>query len=88
MNIQIDDEGRGRARLEARLLECYHARPLCSRRDYSLERPWQNYRLSVIGHLAIPVWQQTLGLPPVIWWSHLHRIIAAFEDLDCAALLV
>jgi len=39
--------------------------------DYSLERLWEDYRLSVIGH----------------WWSHLHRVIAAFEDLDCAALL-
>jgi len=77
-----------RARLEARLLERYHT-GLCTHgvTDYSLERLRQDYRLSVIGHLAIPVWQQTLGLPPAIWWSHLHRIIAAFEDLDCATLL-
>jgi len=77
-----------RARLEAPLLERYHA-GLCARgvTDYSLERLWEDYRLAVIGHLAIPIWQQTLGLPPAIWWSHLHRIIAAFEDLDCATLL-
>jgi len=77
-----------RARLEARLLERYHA-GLCAHgvTGYSLERLWEDYRLSVIGHLAIPIWQQTLGLPPAIWWSHLHRIIAAFEDLDCATLL-
>ena len=77
-----------RARLEAPLLERYHA-GLCARgiTDYSLGRLWEDYRLAVIGHLAIPIWQQTLGLPPAIWWSHLHRIIAAFEDLDCATLL-
>jgi hypothetical protein len=77
-----------RARLEASLLARYHA-GLCSHGvvDYTLEHLWEDYRLSVIGHLAIPVWQQTLGLPPVIWWSHLHRIVAAFEDLDCATLL-
>ena len=77
-----------RARLEARLLERYHA-GLRARgvTDYSLERLWEDYRLSVIGQLAIPIWQQTFGIPAVVWWSHLHRVIAAFEDLDCAALL-
>lgn len=77
-----------RARLEARLLERYHAGLRAHGvTDYSLERLWEDYRLSVIGHLAIPVWQQTLGIPPAVWWPHLHRIIAAFEDLDCATLL-
>lgn len=77
-----------RARLEARFLERYHA-GLCAHgvTDYSLERLWEDYRLSVIGQLAIPVWQQTFGLPPAVWWPHLHRIIAAFEDLDCAEFL-
>jgi thiamine kinase-like enzyme len=77
-----------RARLEARLLERYYA-GLCSHGvvDYSLERLWEDYRLAVIGHLAIPVWQQTLGFPAAIWSSHLHRIVTAFQDLDCATLL-
>ena len=77
-----------RTRLEAPLLQRYHA-ALCTHgvADYSLERLWEDYRLSVIGDLAIPIWQQTLGFPPAIWWSHLHRIVAAFEDLDCDALL-
>ena len=77
-----------RARLEARFLERYHI-GLCAHgvTDYSLERLWEDYRLSLIGHLALPVWQQTFGLPPAVWWPHLHRIIAAFEDLDCAEFL-
>jgi thiamine kinase-like enzyme len=77
-----------RARLEARLLERYHAGLHAHGvTDYSLGRLWEDYRLSVIGQLAIPIWQQTFGIPAVVWWSHLHRVIAAFEDLDCAALL-
>jgi ecdysteroid kinase len=77
-----------RARLEAPLIERYHAGLLAHGvTDYSLERLWEDYRLGVIGHLATPVWQQSFGLPPAIWWPHLHRILAAFEDLDCAALL-
>ncbi len=77
-----------RARLEARLVERYHAGLLAHGvTGYGLDRLWEDYRLSIIGHLAIPVWLQTVGLPASIWWPHLHRILAAFEDLDCAALL-
>jgi thiamine kinase-like enzyme len=86
MAVHWDPERR--ARLEALFLDRYHA-GLCARgvTGYSLERLWEDYRLSVIGHLSIPVWQQTLGIPAAIWWSHLHRVVAAFEDLDCAFLL-
>jgi hypothetical protein len=77
-----------RARLEARLVERYHAGLLAHGvTGYGLERLWEDYRLSVIGLLAMPVWHQSFGFPAVVWWSHLHRILAAFEDLDCAALL-
>lgn len=77
-----------RARLEARLVERYHAGLLAHGvTGYSLDRLWEDYRLSIILQLVIPVWQQSSGLPAIIWWSHLHRILAAYEDLDCAALL-
>ncbi len=77
-----------RARLEAQLIERYHAGLLAHGvTGYGLDSLWEDYRLSVIGHLAIPVWQQSYGLHASIWWPHLHRILAAFEDLDCAALL-
>jgi hypothetical protein len=77
-----------RARLEARLIERYHAGLLAHGvTAYSLERLWEDYRLSVIGLLSTPVWQQSYGLHPSIWWPHLHRVLAAFEDLGCAALL-
>ena len=76
------------ARLEAQLIERYHAGLLAHGvTGYGLDSLWEDYRLSVIGHLAIPVWQQSYGLHASIWWPHLHRILAAFEDLGCAALL-
>ena len=46
--------------------------------------------LSTLGHRApvdAGVWQQSFGIHPSIWWPHLHRVLAAFEDLGCAALL-
>ena len=46
-----------------------------------------DYRLSVLGLITKPVWQQGVGLPPVIWWHHLDRIHMAVDDLDCRALL-
>jgi Ecdysteroid kinase-like family len=77
-----------RAQLEARLIERYHAGLLAHGvTGYGLDRLWEDYRLSVIGHLAIPVWQQSAQLHPSIWWPHLYRVLAAFEDLDCAAFL-
>lgn len=27
------------------------------------------------------------GIPPWVWWSHLERITAAIDDLDCRDLL-
>jgi len=77
-----------RARLEAPLIERYHAGLLAHGvTAYRLDRLWEDYRLSVIWHLSTPVWQQSYRLHPSIWWPHLHRIVDAFEDLDCAALL-
>ena len=77
-----------RARLEAPLLERYHAGLVGHGvTDYGLDRLWEDYRLSVIGQLATPVWQQTHGLHTAIWWPHLHRILAAVDDLGCAPLL-
>ena len=77
-----------RACLETPLLERYHA-GLCAHgvTDYSLDRLWEDYRLAVIGHLTTPIWQQSHELPASIWWPHLNRIMAAFDDLGCAALL-
>lgn len=77
-----------RARLEAPLLERYHAGLRAHGvTGYGIDRLWEDYRLSVIAHLSIPVWQHSLKIPPRVWWLHLHCIVAAFDDLGCAALL-
>jgi hypothetical protein len=77
-----------RARLETTLLERYHA-GLCAGgvKGYGYEQLQLDYRRAILGSLMIPVWQQSLGIPPAVWWSHLNRLLAAVDDLDCAALL-
>ena len=77
-----------RRRLEVPLLRHYHA-ALAGHgvSGYSFESLWEDYRLSVIGRLAVPVWQSTVNIGPWVWWSHLERIFQAFDDLGCADLL-
>lgn len=77
-----------RARLEQPLLRRYHERLVSHGvRDYGFDALLDDYRLSALWHLLIPVWQATAKLPAAIWWSHLERAMLAFEDLRCAELL-
>jgi hypothetical protein len=77
-----------RARLEASLLDCYHA-GLCAGgvKGYSREQLQRDYRQAVLVALMIPVWQHSLGIAPAVWWPHFNRLLAAVDDLDCARLL-
>ena len=77
-----------RRRLEAPLLRHYHA-ALAGHgvSGYSFEALWEDYRLSVIGRLAVPVWQSAVNIGPWVWWRHLERIFQAFADLGCGELL-
>ena len=54
---------------------------------YSFEALWADYRLSVIWRLGVPVWQSSVKIGPWVWWSHLERILMAFDDLGCEELL-
>jgi hypothetical protein len=47
----------------------------------------EDYRHSVLMQLLTPVLQMTISIPPWVWWSHLERITAAIDDLDCRTLL-
>jgi len=77
-----------RGRLERRCLELYHAALLQSGvTGYGFDALWEDYRLSVVWQLVIPVWQCSMKLGPWIWWGHLERVMLAFEDLGCADLL-
>jgi thiamine kinase-like enzyme len=74
--------------LERQYLELYHATLVeACVAGYGFEALWEDYRLSVVWQLAVPVWQCTMKLGAWIWWSHLERVMLAFEDLGCADLL-
>lgn len=77
-----------RRRFEVGLLRHYH-RVLENYgvRGYSLNALWQDYRLAVIGQLALPVFQAASKIGPWIWWGHLERVMLAFEDLKCDEIL-
>ena len=55
--------------------------------DYPWDACWEDYCYSVINLLFFPVHQWHIGLPARIWWLHVERGMAAFEDLGCAELL-
>lgn len=77
-----------RRRMESNLLRRYHANLLKHGIiHYDWEDCWRDYRLSVIRQLFVPVWLWFYELPPAVWWSHLERVVLAFEDLHCAELL-
>ena len=73
---------------ESHLLDVYH-RELQVRgvSGYDRRTLGDDYRLSVLGLITKPVWQQGFGLPPVTWWHHLDRIHFAVDDLGCRELL-
>lgn len=77
-----------RRRMEQPLLDHYHAALLahgvCRYDRRALD---DDYRLSVLWQIMTPVWQAAIDLPPMIWWSHLERILLAIDDLGCRELL-
>ena len=74
--------------LERRYLELYHATLVkAGVTRYGFDALWEDYRLSVVWQLVIPVWQCSMKLGAWIWWGHLERVMLAFEDLGCAELL-
>jgi aminoglycoside phosphotransferase (APT) family kinase protein len=76
-----------RARLEQPLLRHYHAELVRHGvRGYDFDALLDDYRLSALRQLVIPVWQATAKLPVAVWWGHRERGMRAFEDLGCAAL--
>ncbi len=77
-----------RRRHERDSLERYHDTLLAGGvRRYSLDALWQDYRYSVLWQITTPMWQANHGLPPVVWWNGLERIMLAVHDLDCLDLL-
>jgi Ecdysteroid kinase-like family len=74
--------------LEPPLLDCYHETLIASGVEgYDRRALDEDYRLSVLWHIATPMRQHAFNIPPVIWWSNLERIFMAVDDLDCRELL-
>jgi hypothetical protein len=77
-----------RSRLEVPLLRRYHERLLANGvSGYSWGDLWYDYRLSVIRHMLVPIWQWAHNGWADVWWNHYWRIMLAFDDLNCAELL-
>ncbi|SEO97805.1 Ecdysteroid kinase [Rhodospirillales bacterium URHD0017] len=77
-----------RRRLEGPLLDHYYAALVAHGvQNYDRAALGEDYRRSVLMQLLVPVLQWSGGIPPWVWWSHLERITAAIDDLDCRALL-
>ncbi len=77
-----------RRRIERPLLDHYHATLVAHGvRGYDRRALDDDYRLSVLWQLTTPLWQASFEIPPMIWWSHLERIMLAVDDLGCRDLL-
>jgi len=77
-----------RQRLEMRLLKMHHSTMVEKGvRDYRLEDLWEDYRLSCIRNMFIPVWQWAQGIHPSVWWFHHERSFLTYDDLGCEELL-
>jgi len=77
-----------RALLEAALLDRYHEALLAHGvRGYDRAMLAEDYRRCVLWQATTPVWQAVNGIPPVIWWNNLERVMLAVEDLGCRDLL-
>jgi hypothetical protein len=77
-----------RRRYERHLLDHYHATLLANGvSGYDRQALDDDYRLSVLWQITIPVWQAAYNIPSGIWWHHLERIFLAIDDLGCRDLL-
>jgi hypothetical protein len=41
----------------------------------------------VIKNLLYPAWQWSWGGMVDVWWNHMERIFAAYQDLNCGAIV-
>lgn len=77
-----------RHRLEIKLLQKHHSKMIEKGvRDYRFDDLWEDYRLSCIRNMFIPVWQWTQGIHPSVWWFHYERSFLTYDDLGCEELL-
>ncbi|MCL6589241.1 MAG: ecdysteroid 22-kinase family protein [Firmicutes bacterium] len=77
-----------RAKHERDVLRMYHDQLLEKGvKGYDWEDFWQDYRLSVVSNLLVPVIWSSWGISPEWWWPRFVKAFGAFEDLKCIELL-
>jgi Ecdysteroid kinase-like family len=77
-----------RRRMEQPLLDHYHtALQEQGVHDFSRAALGEDYRLAVLFQLMRLVRQFNAGLPPLIWWGHLERVVLTIDELGCRELL-
>ncbi len=54
--------------------------------DFDYDSAWRDYRLFAMWSLMRPI-EESLTAPPWSWYPQFEYAIAAFDDLDCEALL-
>ena len=79
-----------RKRLEKVLLRKYHGiLEESGITDYSWKDCYNDYRSAIVVliHFCV-IWQWSSKIvPAIVWWSHLERVLSAFEDLNCNELV-
>jgi hypothetical protein len=77
-----------RQRMERPLLDHYHAVLLAHGvTGYDRRALEDDYRWSVLMHIATPLMHAAIGIPPLVWWNNLERILIAVDDLGCREFL-
>lgn len=77
-----------RQQIEGGLLDSYHDELVANGvQGYDHRALQEDYRLSVLWLITLPIWQHAGKIPPVIWWNNLERIHLAVDDFGCRELL-
>jgi|TARA_B100002003_G_C14121025_1_gene539190 hypothetical protein len=77
-----------RQRSEQELLKSYFEELAKEQIEYSWDELLIDYRVYAAVNVLRPIGQYSHGgFVPMIWWNHLERSFAAFEDLGCMELL-
>jgi thiamine kinase-like enzyme len=77
-----------RRQLEQPLLDHYHTVLMANGvHGYDRRMLDDDYRLSVLLQMLVPLLQAAINIPPAVWWGHLERIMLAVDDLGCRELL-
>ena len=77
-----------RKQYELEILEFYHWELIRNGvKNYSFKACYEDYKVSIIGNLLIPLWQWKNDVPAYYWWPHYERAPIAFKDLACENMI-